>query len=89
MSESAPQTTFTRSIRPLTAHEYVEILSANDDVELRISDGTTDGTWRFWADDDGLLYRRLCWTQNKRCEPGFLQTILDGEGTTQLVAADD
>ena len=79
---------FTTSIRPLTASEYQDIMTGAD-IELRISDGTSDGTWRFWTVDGNLFYRRLSWTQNKPCETSFLQSILDDGGTTQLVAPTD
>lgn len=81
--------TFTTSIRSLTAEEYIEILTDHD-VELRVSDGTRDGTWRFWVEDDELVYRRLSWTQNKPGDAAFLQSVLDGDDITrQLVAADN
>lgn len=78
---------FTNDIRPLTAEEYHEILK-HSDVELRISDGTAEGTWRFWCQGTALFYRRLVWVENKRTDVGFLQSVLDGDGTTQLVAGD-
>lgn len=87
-SESSTESYFTESIRPLTAEEYHEILK-NSDVELRISDGTREGTWRFWCQGTTLFYRRLSDFGNKRTDTDFLETILDGAGTTQLVTGDD
>lgn len=84
-SEDVPRSEFTSNIRPLSAEEYVEILASHD-VELRISDGTPEGTYRFWLHYGQLYFRRLSWTQNKPTDSDFLRTILDGDGTTQLVA---
>lgn len=81
---SATESMFTKNIRPLTAEEYYEILK-NSDVELRVSDGTREGTWRFWCQGTWLFYRRLSDFGNKRTDTDFLETILDGDGTTQLV----
>lgn len=72
-------------IRPLTAAEYVEILQQHD-VHLRVSDGTPEGTWRFWMDEGQVWYRRLTWTQDQTESPDFLQAVLDDGGTTQLVS---
>jgi hypothetical protein len=82
------ETEFTTSIRPLTAEEYRNILESND-VELRASDGTREGTWRFWIANGELVYRQLSWTQNKACETSFMQNVLDEDVTTQLLAEDD
>lgn len=76
---------FTSNIRPLTAAEYREILEGAD-YELRVSDGTGEGTWRFWTDHGRLFYRRLNWFENKMCDTDFMQNIIDGDGMTQLVA---
>lgn len=78
---------FTSSIRPLTAAEYKELLEEHG-YELRVSDGTAEGTWRFWTDHGRLFYRRLSWTQNKMCDTDFMQNIIDGDGMTQLIAGD-
>lgn len=75
---------FTESIRPLDAEEYFELLR-DFGCELRVSDGTPGGTWRFWVDNGELFHRRLSWTENQQTDTGFLQTILDGDGTTQIV----
>lgn len=86
-NKSATQSYFCKSIRTLTAEEYYEILK-NSDVELRISDGSREGTWRFWCQRTTLFYRRLSDFGNKRTDTDFLETILDGDGTTQLVTGD-
>lgn len=75
---------FTESIRPLAAEEYFELLR-DFGCELRVSDGTPEGTWRFWVDNNDLFHRRLSWTQNQQTDTHFLQAILDGDGMTQIV----
>jgi len=73
-------------IRPLTAAEYREIL-AEHDVSLRVSNGTREETWRFWIDDGQLMYRRQIWTEDKEDDGTLLESVLEGDGTTQLVVA--
>lgn len=79
--------------RPLTATEWVEILTRTDFI-LRISDGTAEGSWYFWAethDDHQHLYaRRFDWEEPDAVSVEDLQEALvpahEGEALTQASA---
>lgn len=79
-------TGFETNIRTLSAEEYVEILHETD-YQLRVSDGTREGTWRFWEADGGIVYRRLSWTENKDANMALIRSVLENdEPVRQLVA---
>lgn len=78
-----PQEVF--KARPLNAAEYHALLKDSNRV-LRISDGTREGTYRFWTEDGWLFWRCLTWTQEKRASTTDLMAILDTDDvTTQLL----
>ncbi|MFC6720951.1 hypothetical protein ACFQGT_00180 [Natrialbaceae archaeon GCM10025810] len=71
--------------KPLNAEEYRQLLETRDDLVLRVSDGTADGTARFWVEDGNLFWRPLNWTADQRAELLFLRDALEGDSTTQLL----
>jgi len=70
--------------KPLTAEEYHNLLVENPSLVLRVSDGTGDGTYRFWVEDGDLHWRCLNWFSSKPCEEFELEVVLE-DGTTQLL----
>lgn len=71
--------------KPLNAEEYRDLLVENPSLVLRVSDGTGDGTARFWVEDGDLFWRPLNWTSDKPAELLFLRDALEGDSTTQLL----
>jgi len=73
------------SAKPLNAEEYRDLLAQNPSLVLRVSDGTGDGTARFWVEEGDLFWRPLNWTVDKPAELLFLRDALEGDSTTQLL----
>lgn len=71
--------------KPLDENEYRELLKTRQNLVLRVSDGTGDGTFRFWVEDDQLYWRCLNWTSAKPANDVDLSAVLDGDSTTQLL----
>lgn len=71
--------------KPLNATEYKQLLESRDDLVLRVSDGTGDGTSRFWVEDGELFWHPLNWTASGPAELFFLEDALEGDTTTQLL----
>jgi hypothetical protein len=74
--------------KPLSAEEYRELLATRPELVLRVSDGTGNGTYRFWVDDDTLWWRCLNWGAPQPCPPVHLSACLDdvpGDASTQLL----
>lgn len=70
--------------KPLSADKYRDLLTANPSLVLRVSDGTGDGTYRFWVEDGDLYWRCLNWFGKKPCNETHLSAVLE-DGTTQLL----
>jgi len=71
--------------KPLDAEEYRELLAENPDLVLRVSDGTSDGTYRFWVEDGSLFWRCLNWFSPQESDLVHLSATLDSDTTTQLL----
>ena len=71
--------------KPLTAEEYRGLLAENPSLVLRCSDGTGNGTFRFWIEDGTLFWWCLNWTAPQECDLVHLSATLDDETTTQLL----
>lgn len=71
--------------KPLNAEEYRDLLAENPALVLRVSDGTGDGTYRFWVDDGDLYWRCLNWFGAKPSNETHLSTTLEDDTTTQLL----
>ena len=72
--------------KPLSASEYIGLLESRPELVLRVSDGTGDGTFRFWTDNGELYWRCLNWFGSKPCDEVNLRASLDDEdATTQLL----
>lgn len=72
--------------KSLNPEEYRELLAEHPDLVLRVSDGTRDGTYRFWVDDGGLFWRCLSWTAPQ--QSGFVHlcaTLGSDDTTAQLL----
>lgn len=74
--------------KPLNADEYRDLLTANSSLVLRVSDGTGDGTYRFWVENGDLYWRCLNWGAPQQSDQVHLEAVLDnvpGDATTQLL----
>jgi len=72
--------------KPLSASEYIGLLESRPKLVLRVSDGTGDGTFRFWTESGELYWRCLNWFGAKPCDEVHLRATLDDEdATTQLL----
>ena len=71
--------------KPLDAEEYRDLLAENPDLVLRVSDGTGDGTYRFWIEDGELFWRCLNWHAPQQSDLVHLSATLDDDTTTQLL----
>lgn len=71
--------------KPLDAEEYRDLLAENPGLVLRVSDGTGDGTYRFWFESGELFWRCLNWTAPQQSALVHLSATLDGDATTQLL----
>lgn len=74
--------------KPLDAEEYRELLATHQNTVLRVSDGTGDGTYRFWMEGEQLYWRCLNWTAPRECPLVHLSAVLE-DGTTQLLIERD
>ena len=75
--------------KPLTAEEYLDLLESNPEFVLRVSDGTGDGTFRFWVEDGTLFWRCLNWFSPNESDVTHLSATLDDDSTTQLLILRD
>ena len=74
--------------KPLNADEYRELLAANPSLVLRVSDGSGDGTYRFWVENNDLYWRCLNWGAPQQSDQVHLEAVLDDvpkDATTQLL----
>lgn len=77
-------------VRPLNAVEWNGLL-AETSYTLRVSDGTREGSWYFWCEQnhDGgqqwLHARRFIWHDDGQVGTSKLAEALEGDVTTQLV----
>lgn len=76
-------------VSPLIATRYESLLSENQNLVLRVSDGTRDGTFHFWAEDGTLFWQCLDWTAPREASSTDLSATLDGDATTQLLSEQD
>jgi len=74
--------------KPLSAEEYHTILNRRRDLVLRVSDGTRDGTFRFWVHSGELCWQCLSWATSQLCNQTHFEAVLDDvpeDATTQLL----
>lgn len=71
--------------KPLNADEYKILLEEYPAMVLRVSDGTGDGTFRFWSEDGTFYFQSLNWTTRSEATLNDLKAVLDGDTTTQLL----
>lgn len=75
--------------KPLTATEYLNLLASRPELVLRVSDGTGDGTFRFWTENGDLRWQCLNWHKSKPASETDLSACLDDDTTTQLLIERD
>lgn len=76
--------------KPLSAEEYKTLLSGTPALVLRVSDGTGDGTFRFWVGNNNeLVWRCLNWGSPQSASLTDLSACLDDDITTQLLIERD